>query len=116
MRFTIYHNARCSKSRNTLALLQEKGVEPDVVAYLETPPDAATLSQLIRQLGFSDARQLLRSSEAEYSERNLADPSLSQEAIIAAMVDCPRLIERPIVVAGERAVIGRPPENVLALL
>lgn len=116
MTVTIYHNNRCSKSRATLALLEARGITPTIVAYLETPPDASTLRNLLQQLGFSDARQLMRQGEAEYLELNLADPALSQEALIAAMLAHPRLIERPIVVNGQRAAIGRPPENVLAIL
>lgn len=116
MTVTLYHNARCSKSRDTLALLNAQGISPAIVAYLETPPDAATIAQLLAKLGFQDARQLMRKGEAEYKELALADPGLSQDALIAAMVAHPRLIERPIVVNGERAAIGRPPENVLAIL
>lgn len=116
MTITLYHNARCSKSRDTLALLEARGITPTVVAYLDTPPDAPTLSRLLAQLGMHDARQLMRKGEAEYKELDLANPALSQEALIAAMVAHPKLIERPIVVHGERAAIGRPPENVLAIL
>ncbi|MBS1139352.1 MAG: arsenate reductase (glutaredoxin) [Proteobacteria bacterium] len=116
MTITIYHNNRCSKSRDTLALLVEKGIAPAVVAYLETPPDAATLRALLKKLGLTDARALMRKGEAEYKELGLADPSLSQDALIDAMLSHPKLIERPIVVNGDKAVIGRPPENVLAIL
>lgn len=116
MTITIYHNARCSKSRDTLALLKAKGIEPAVVAYLDTPPDAATLRGLLAKLGLADARALLRKGEAEYKELGLADPALGQEALIAAMVAHPKLIERPIVVNGDKAALGRPPENVLAIL
>ncbi|MBV8656831.1 MAG: arsenate reductase (glutaredoxin) [Burkholderiales bacterium] len=112
---TIYHNPRCSKSRETLALLSDRGVTPDVVLYLETPPDAATIEQLLDQLGFADPRQLMRTKEDEYTALGLADSTLSREALIAAMVKNPRLIERPIVVEGKRAALGRPPEQVLAL-
>lgn len=113
---TIYHNPRCSKSRDTLALLQARGIAPEVVAYLETPPDAAQLKTLLGQLGLADARDLMRKGEAEYAELGLADPALSQDQLIAAMVAHPRLIERPIVVANGRARIGRPPEKVLEIL
>lgn len=113
---TIYHNPRCSKSRETLALLTSRGVNPDVVRYLETPPDAATIATLLRQLGFGEARQLMRCKEALYSTLGLADPALSEQALIAAMVEHPQLIERPIVVRGDQARLGRPPEQVLALL
>lgn len=116
MTITIYHNARCSKSRDTLALLTARGIEPAVVAYLDTPPDAATLRGLLAKLGLTDARALMRKGEAEYKELNLADPALGQDALIAAMVAHPKLIERPIVVNGDKAAIGRPPENVLAIL
>lgn len=112
---TIYHNPRCSKSRQTLQLLQENGVEPEVVLYLETPPDAAALQQLLTKLGIG-ARDLLRKGEQEYKDNNLKNPDLSDAQLIAAMAAHPRLIERPIVVKGERAVLGRPPENVLSLL
>ena len=112
---TIYHNPRCSKSRQTLALLEEHKVTPEVVLYLESPPDARQLKALIGKLGI-EPRQLLRTSEAEYKEMNLADKSLGDEAIIEAMVKAPILIQRPIVVAGDKAVLGRPPENALELI
>lgn len=112
---TIYHNPRCSKSRATLALLEERGIEPEVVLYLENPPDAATLRRLSTLLGLTP-RQLLRTKEEAYSALDLADAGRTSEELIAAMISHPILIERPIVVAGDRAVIGRPPENVLALL
>lgn len=116
MTITIYHNNRCSKSRDTLALLQQRGIEPGIVAYLDTPPDAATLRGLLKKLGLADARALMRKGEAEYKDLNLADPALSQDSLIAAMVAHPKLIERPIVVNGDKAAIGRPPENVLGIL
>lgn len=109
----IYHNNRCSKSRATLALLEGRDVE--VVNYLDTPPDAAELKRLLKLLGIP-ARQLLRSGEAVYKELGLADPALDDEALVAAMVAHPILIERPIVVADGKAAIGRPPEAVLAIL
>ena len=109
----IYHNSRCSKSRATLALL--KGRDVEVSNYLDTPPDAAELRHLLALLGIP-ARQLLRSSEAAYKELGLADPALGDDALIAAMVAHPILIERPIVVANGKAAIGRPPEAVLAIL
>lgn len=114
-KITIYHNPRCSKSRETLALLQDHNVEPTVVQYLQTPPDAATLKQLLKALKLS-ARELLRTKEDEYKTLKLADASLTEEELIAAMSRHPKLIERPIVVKGKRAVLGRPPENVLQLL
>lgn len=112
---TIYHNPRCSKSRQTLQLLQERGIEPDVVLYLETPPDAKTLASIIGKLGIKP-RQLLRKGEDEYKAANLADPGLSDQALIDAMVKHPKLIERPIVLHGDKATLGRPPENVLDIL
>ncbi|MEO4047864.1 arsenate reductase (glutaredoxin) [Pseudomonas sp. CAU 1711] len=112
---TLYHNPRCSKSRGALELLEARGLQPTVVRYLETPPSAAELRALLGKLGIP-ARQLLRSGEDEYKALNLADASLDEEQLIAAMAAHPRLIERPILVAGERAVIGRPPEKVLELL
>jgi len=113
---TIYHNPRCSKSRETLALLQEQGIEPQVIRYLETPPDAATLKELVKQLGFSSARQLMRHKEDEYRAADLANPALSEEQLLAAMVAQPKLIERPIVVANGQARLGRPPEQVPEIL
>lgn len=111
----LYHNPRCSKSRNALELLQARGLAPEVVLYLETPPDAAQLRDVLSKLGIG-ARQLLRTGEDAYKQLNLADQSLTDEQLIAAMVGHPKLIERPILVAGDKAVIGRPPENVLELL
>ncbi|KPW27995.1 Arsenate reductase [Pseudomonas amygdali pv. mellea] len=112
---TLYHNPRCSKSRGALELLQARGLTPDIVLYLETPPDAERLRDLLGKLGIT-ARQLLRTGEDDYKQLNLADPSLSDEQLIAAMAAHPKLIERPILVAGDKAVIGRPPENILELL
>ena len=112
---TLYHNPRCTKSRGALELLQARGLSPDVVLYLETPPNAAQLRELLGKLGIS-ARQLLRTGEDDYKQLNLADASLSDEQLIAAMAAHPKLIERPILVVGDKAVIGRPPENVLELL
>jgi arsenate reductase (glutaredoxin) len=112
---TLYHNPRCSKSRGALQLLEERGLAPTIVRYLETPPNAAQLRELLGKLGVG-ARQLLRSGEEEYRALNLADPELSDAQLIDAMVTHPKLIERPILIAGDRAVIGRPPEKVLELL
>jgi arsenate reductase len=111
----LYHNPRCSKSRSALELLQARGLAPEVVLYLETPPDAVQLRDVLSKLGMG-ARQLLRTGEDGYKQLNLADQSLTDEQLIAAMVAHPKLIERPILVAGDKAVIGRPPENVLELL
>ncbi|UUE43933.1 arsenate reductase (glutaredoxin) [Pectobacterium aroidearum] len=113
---TIYHNPRCSKSRETLALLQEHNVTPDVVLYLDTPPDAVMLAQLIQQLGFNSARELMRTKEERYQQLGLSDTALTETQLIQAMVDNPKLIERPIVVAHGQARIGRPPEQVLEIL
>ncbi|XOV87452.1 MAG: arsenate reductase (glutaredoxin) [Pseudomonadota bacterium] len=112
---TIYHNPACSKSRQSLALIQEQGITPEVIRYLEQPPSAQTLKRLLQMLGMSP-RALLRKGEDAYKARGLADDSLTDEAIVEAMVAEPKLIERPIVVRGDRAVLGRPPENVLDLL
>ncbi|MGI9309979.1 MAG: arsenate reductase (glutaredoxin) [bacterium] len=112
---TIYHNPRCSKSRATLALLRERGVEAEVVEYLSAPPDAALLRSLAAMLGGS-ARDLIRDGEAEYRELGLGDASLSEAALIAAVAANPKLLQRPIVVHRGKAAIGRPPENVLAIL
>lgn len=113
---TIYHNPRCSKSRDTLSLLKANGIDPNVVLYLETPPDAATLRRLIEMLDLASARDLMRQKEDLYKSLNLADASLSEEALIQAMVDNPKLIERPIVVSNGQARIGRPPEQVLEIV
>jgi arsenate reductase len=113
MSVTIYHNPRCGKSRQTLALLEERGVKPEIVEYLKTPPDRATLKRLLKLLGMTP-RELLRKKEA--AEAGLDRPGLSDEQIIAGMIDNPIVIERPIVVRGERAALGRPPENVLRIL
>lgn len=112
---TLYHNPRCSKSREALNLLRAQGQEPEVVLYLETPPNAKTLKVLLGKLGIS-ARDLLRKGEDAYKELNLADEKLSEAALIKAMVENPKLIERPIAINGDKAVIGRPPENVLQII
>ncbi len=114
-KITIYHNPRCSKSRQTLAILEEHKIEPEVVLYLETPPKKQELIELLTLLGKSP-REILRKSEVAYKEKNLGDSTLSDSALIAAMLDEPKLIERPIVVSGKKAVLGRPPENVLELI
>ncbi|HBH7065510.1 TPA: arsenate reductase (glutaredoxin) [Enterobacter cloacae] len=112
----IYHNPRCSKSRDTLSLLKSNGVEPEVVLYLETPPDAQTVRQLLHMLGMSSARELMRKKEDLYKSLNLDDSRLTETELLQAMVDNPKLIERPIVVANGQARIGRPPEDVLEIL
>lgn len=110
-----WHNPRCSKSREALALLQARGVQPRLVDYLDGRIDAAALREVLAKLGLS-ARQLLRAGEAIYRELGLADPALEDAALIDAMVAHPRLIERPVYIRGEHAVIGRPPQRVLDLL
>ena len=112
---TLYHNPRCSKSRGALELLEARGLTPTVVRYLETPLSAAQLRDLLAKLNIS-ARQLLRSGEDEYKALNLADSGLTDAQLIDAMAAHPKLIERPILVAGDKAVIGRPPEKVLEIL
>ncbi len=111
---TIYHNPRCSKSRQTLSLLEERGITPDVIEYLNTPPSAEKLGEILTLLELAP-RELIRKKEAPYAELNLADASMSEAELINAMVNNPVLIERPIVLANGKAAIGRPPENVLAL-
>lgn len=112
---TLYHNPRCSKSRSALQLLEERGLTPTIVRYLETPLSAEQLQQLLGKLAIS-ARQLLRTGEDEYKALGLSDAQLTEEQLIAAMVSQPKLIERPILVVGDNAVIGRPPENILEIL
>ena len=111
----LFHNPRCSKSRGALGLLQQHGVSPRIVSYLDTPPGMDDLRALLRQLGLP-ARDLLRAGEPEYAALGLADPALDDEQLLAAIVAHPRLMERPIFVHGDRAVIGRPIERVLELL
>ncbi|MCJ7558510.1 MAG: arsenate reductase (glutaredoxin) [Gammaproteobacteria bacterium] len=111
----IYHNPRCSKSRAALQLLNDRELHPEVIEYLDQPLNAATLQDLLGKLGL-EARQLLRKGEPEYRDLGLADESLTQDRLIEAMVDHPRLIERPIVVSDTGARIGRPPESVLEIL
>lgn len=111
----LYHNTRCSKSRGALELLNARGIEPEVVYYLETPPSPAELRELLRMLGIG-ARGLLRTGEPEYAALGLDDPALDDEALVDAMATHPKLIERPVFVHGGRAVIGRPPERMLELL
>jgi arsenate reductase (glutaredoxin) len=110
----LYHNPRCSKSRAALELLRSHGQQAEIVPYLDSPPDRATLAWLAARID-GGARAMLRTGEAEYAELGLGDPGLGEEALVDAMARHPRLIERPIYVVGERAVIGRPPERVLDL-
>lgn len=112
---TIYHNPRCSKSRQTLALLEENGVQPEVRKYLDEAPSADELKLVLSQLGIN-ARDLLRKKEAEFKENGLDNMDLSNDEIIAIMTRVPKLIERPIVIKGDAARIGRPPESVLEIL
>jgi arsenate reductase len=112
---SIFHNPRCSKSRGALELLEERGIQPQIIRYLETPPSVTELKALLGKLGIG-ARDLLRTGEDEYKELDLANPALGDEQLIAAMASHPKLIERPIVIAGDKAVIGRPPEKVLEIL
>ncbi len=111
----LYHNPRCSKSRSALELLRARGVEPTIVAYLDTPPSVDELHGLLAMLGLS-ARELLRVGEAEYAQLGLADTGKSDHQLVEAIATHPRLIERPIFVYRGRAVLGRPPERVLDLL
>ena len=115
MSVTIYHNPKCSKSRQTLELLRERGIEPRIVEYLKTPPSAPELDAIVEKLGI-EPRALLRTREDAYRQAGLDDPSLTRSQLIAAMVEHPSVIERPIVVRGARAAIGRPPEKVLEIL
>lgn len=113
--YRIYHNPRCSKSRQTLQLLQSNGIEPEIILYLDNPPNKTEIRALLKALAIS-ARELLRQKEQDYKELKLNNTDLSDDALIDAMISHPKLIERPIVVHGDRAVLGRPPENILELL
>jgi arsenate reductase len=115
MQVTIYHNPKCAKSRATLKLLEARGIEPTIVEYLKTPPTKTELANLVKLLGI-EPRALLRTKEPEYKQAGLDNPKLSASAILQAMAKHPKLIERPIVVAGEKAALGRPPEDVLKIL
>lgn len=115
MEIVIYHNPRCSKSRETLALLRQQGIEPTIIEYLQTPPNHQQLDSILRGLDM-EPRALMRKNEDEYQELQLASESLSRDQLIESMINHPRLIERPIVVAGDQIAIGRPPESVLTIL
>ena len=115
MTVTIYHNPRCSKSRQTLELLRSRGLEPDIVEYLKTPPGKSELSGILALLGMGP-RELMRKKEAEYKANGLDGGGLSDDQLLDAMIEYPVLIERPIVLANGKAAIGRPPENVLEIL
>ena len=111
----IFHNPRCSKSRQTLELLTERGIEPEIIRYLETPPTEQELKDILSALNLTP-RELMRTQEKEYKEQGLNNPELSDEQLIAAMIATPKLIERPIVIANGKVALGRPPENVLSIL
>lgn len=115
MGVTIYHNHRCSKSRQALELLRGRGVEPEIIEYLKTPPSAAELKRILTLLG-KRPREIMRKGEAVYKEKGLGDESLGDDTLIAAMVADPILIERPIVVSGNKARLGRPPETVVEII
>lgn len=115
MTVTIYHNPRCSKSRQTLALLQQQGCKMQVVEYLQNPPDKKSLQHILKMLGLS-ARQLMRRQESAYKDNQLDNPDLDEATLIEYMIKHPILMERPIVVNNNHAVIGRPPENVLKII
>jgi arsenate reductase len=115
MSVIIYHNPRCGKSRQTLQLLQQQGIEPKIIEYLKTPPSAQQLDDILQQLDM-EPRELMRKKEAEYKANGLDDTSLDRQALITAMINNPILIERPIVIANGKAALGRPPEAVLTIL
>ena len=114
MTTTIWHNPRCSKSRQTLQLLRDNGTQPEVVEYLKTPPSAAELTAVLTALQMTP-RELMRTKEAVYKQMALGDDGLSDQQLIDAMVNEPKLIERPVVIHDGKAALGRPPEQVLAL-
>lgn len=111
----IYHNPRCTKSRQTLALLQERGIKPQIIEYLQTPPSVKELEEILQMLGIK-ARDLIRTGETLYKEHELDNERLTHGQLVHAMLRSPILIERPIVVSNNKAAIGRPPEAVLAIL
>ena len=115
MSVTIFHNPRCSKSRQTLRLIQEKNIDINIIEYLKTPPDISQLKQILKKLGY-EPRQLMRKSEQIYKDLDLGNENKTTEDLVIAMAQNPILIERPIVLSGEKAAIGRPPESVLNIL
>lgn len=115
MSVKIYHNPRCSKSRETLNLLEDQGITANVIEYLKSPPDAQTLNEILNALKM-EPRQLMRKHEAEYNDNHLDNPDLTKAQLIQAMIDFPKLIERPIVVSNGKVAIGRPPVSVLDIL
>ena len=115
MSVTIFHNPRCSKSRQTLSLIQEKNIDINIIEYLKTPPDISQLKQMLKKLGY-EPRQLMRKSEQIYKDLDLGNENKTAADLIIAMTQNPILIERPIVLSGEKAAVGRPPESVLNIL
>ena len=115
MSVTIFHNPRCSKSRQTLSLIQEKNIDINIIEYLKTPPDISQLKQILKKLGY-EPRQLMRKSEQIYKDLDLGNENKTTEDLVIAMAQNPILIERPIVLSGEKAAVGRPPESVLNIL
>ena len=115
MSVTIFHNPRCSKSRQTLSLIQEKNIDINIIEYLKTPPDISQLKLILKKLGY-EPRQLMRKSEQIYKDLDLGNENKTEEDLVIAMAQNPILIERPIVLSGEKAAIGRPPESVLNIL
>ena len=113
---TLYHNPRCSKSREALALLTQQGITPIIRLYLEQPPTEQELATIVRQLGLSSVRALIRTKEPEYQQLALANPTLTEQQLLSSLCQCPKLIERPIMIKGDQACIGRPPHLILALL
>ncbi len=115
MSVKIYHNPRCSKSRQTLQLLHDQGITPEIIDYLKTPPSVEELDAILQKLGL-EPRALMRKNEAAYKETGMNNEALDRQALIQGMVNNPILIERPIVVANDKAAVGRPPEAVLAII
>jgi len=115
MTLTLWHNPRCSKSRQTLALLEQHGISPQIRLYLEDAPSEAEIRDVLKKLRFDSARQLMRTGEADYKEQGLKDVT-DENALITAMAKTPKLIERPVAIHGARAALGRPPEDVLVIV
>ena len=115
MSIRIYHNPKCSKSRQTITLLKEKGIDPEIIEYLKTPPESSEIRNILDLLGLAP-REIMRTKETTYNELNLDNPDLSDDELISTMVENPILIERPIVLANGKAAIGRPPENILDII
>lgn len=116
MSVTIYHNPRCSKSRQTLALIEEKGITPTIIKYLDETPSENELKVLFAKLGYVSVRDMMRTKEDTYKTLALGENTVTDEQLFTAMSQNPKLIERPIVVNGEKAAMGRPPESVLDIL